>query len=123
MPHPLTVISVKPIHYDLAVHTLELQEPFSFQGTVRIDLDIKESAKEITLNALQLQIHDAELTTSQNKSDQTFKFAGVDEDKANQRAIIKFADAFPASKATLIIKYQGTMNNVSRIVIRSTDTD
>lgn len=95
------------------MHTLELQEPFSFQGTVRIDLDIKESAKEITLNALQLQIHDAELTASQNKSDQTFKFAGVDEDKANQRAIIKFTDAFPASKATLTIKYQGTMNNVS----------
>jgi aminopeptidase N len=106
--------SVKPINYNLSLYNLEFLGKWSYQGTVKIDLDIKKSAKEIVLNTHQLVLHSAELTTEQSKTEQALKSSGISYDEANQRATITFGQEFPvSSKAVLEIKFQGVMNDVS----------
>ena len=49
--------NVKPLHYDL---TLEPNfETFKYDGEVTIDLDVVEDTKSITLNTLEIEIHES----------------------------------------------------------------
>ena len=53
--------NVVPQHYDL---TLEPDfEKFTFDGTVVIDLDVKEDSKSISLHTLELDIHSAKVSS------------------------------------------------------------
>ena len=54
-------IRVKPVNYNISLYDLELGGGFSYQGTVKIDLDVKEAPNKIVLNAHQLKVHDAQL--------------------------------------------------------------
>lgn len=109
---------MKPINYDLSIHDLEFLGNWSYQGTVKIAVEIKKSAKEIVLNSNQLVIHSAELSTEQTKTEQAIKASDISYNKDAQRATLSFDQAFPtASKAWLDIKFQGTLNNVRTIAI------
>ena len=57
--------SIKPVHYAISIHKLELGGAFSFQGTVKIDVEVKKPVKEVVLNAYQLEVHSAKI---QNKN-------------------------------------------------------
>jgi aminopeptidase N len=104
---------IKPTNYSLSLHDLELGGDWSYQGNVKIALDIKKSAKEIVLHANQLTIHSAELSTEHTKTESAVKASSISYDKDAQRATLSFDEAFPtASKAWLDIKFQGTINNV-----------
>ncbi|KAF8533917.1 peptidase family M1-domain-containing protein [Trichophaea hybrida] len=98
--------NVKPLHYDLKL------EPnfkdFTFEGTVSIELEIKEASTEISVNTLEINIKDTKLehcgktltpvSHNYNEDTQTDKFA--------------FGEELPAgSKATLTIKYVGQLND------------
>jgi hypothetical protein len=105
---------VKPTNYALSLYDLKFLGDWSYQGTLKIDLEVKKAAKEILLNLNQLVVHSAELTTEQTKTQQSLKSSNVSYDKTNQRVTLAFDQEFaPASKAVLEIKFQGTMNNVS----------
>jgi hypothetical protein len=105
--------SVKPTNYNISIHDLELGGKFSYQGRVKIALEIKKSAKEIVLNTNQLVIHGAELSTEHTKTESSAKASNISYDKDSQRATLSFDQDFPAaSKAWLDITFQGTMNNV-----------
>jgi Peptidase M1 N-terminal domain len=112
----LTQYRAKPLNYNLSIYDLEFLGDWTYQGTVKIDLDIKTAAKEIVLNTNQLVIHSAELS-----NEQALKSSNVSYDETNQRATISFEEEFPASsKAVLEIKFQGVMNNArSRISLHS----
>ena len=111
-----TLFRLKPINYDLSIHDLVFLGDWSYQGTVKIAVEIKKSAKEIVLNSNQLVIHSAELSTEQAKTEQAAKASNISYNKDEQRATLSFDQPFPASsKAWLDIKFQGTMNNVSHI--------
>lgn len=85
---------------------------------MKIALEIKKSAKEIVLNAHQLKIHGAELSTEHTKTESAAKASNISYDADNQRATLSFDEAFPtASKAWLEIKFQGTINNVRSSVV------
>lgn len=58
--------SVKPIHYDLSIYDLELGGGFTFQGTVKIQVQIKEPTREITLNAIDIKVHEADVALSEH---------------------------------------------------------
>lgn len=80
---------------------------------MKIALDIKKSEKEIVLNANQLIIHGAELSTEHTKTESAVKASSISYNKDAQRATLNFDVLFPTtSKAWLDIKFQGTMNNV-----------
>lgn len=58
---------VKPVNYNISLHDLELGGGFSYQGTVKIDLNVKAATKEIVLNAHQLKVHGAEVYSDDKK--------------------------------------------------------
>ena len=59
---------MKPINYAISLYDLELGGAFSYQGTIKIDVDIKNSTKEVILNANQLKVHNAEVIVERTKS-------------------------------------------------------
>lgn len=109
----LTRGRVKPTNYRLSLHDLESGGNWQYQGTVKIALDIKKSAREIVLNANQLKIQSAELSTEHTKTQSAAKASDISYDSKAHRVTLTFDDAFPtASKAWLDVKFQGTINNV-----------
>lgn len=59
---------VKPVNYAISLYDLEMGGSYSYQGTVKIDLDVKKDTKEIVLNALQIKIHSVEILLERSKS-------------------------------------------------------
>jgi hypothetical protein len=55
--------SVKPTHYDLALFNLDVdgKSSFSYEGTVKIDLELKEKTDSISLNCKQVTIAEGKL--------------------------------------------------------------
>jgi aminopeptidase N len=105
---------VKPISYGLSLFDIEFLGDWSYQGTVKIDLEIKSPAKEIVLNAHQLSIHSAELSIALSKTEHVAKASNISYDENAQRVTLHYDQDFPVvPKATLNIKFQGTVNHVS----------
>ena len=103
--------AVKPIHYDLSIHDLELGGSFTYQGTVSIQAKIVRSTNEIVLNSHQLKIHSAEVTVEQAKSQASFKSTGIEFDVSWRRVTISFPEPLPVSDKVLItLKFQGNIN-------------
>ncbi|KIV98469.1 uncharacterized protein PV09_09722 [Verruconis gallopava] len=112
--------TVKPVHYSLSIHSLEFLGNWSYQGRVKIALEIKRRAREIVLNTNQLKIHSAELSTEHTKSETSAKASSVSYDVQRQRATLSFDDEFPtAQKAWLDITFQGIINNLMAGFYRS----
>ncbi|KAF7887067.1 uncharacterized protein EAF02_003714 [Botrytis sinoallii] len=104
--------SVKPSHYALSIYDIELGGAFSYQGTVRIDIKIVKPTKEITLNAFQLKLHEAEVSFTSGKTSQSIKSSEISYDTKKQRVTLSFPDELSVSEnAILAIKFQGTVNN------------
>lgn len=47
--------SVKPVHYDLAIYDLDTKA-FTYNGSVKISLELKEKTSSILLNSKELNI-------------------------------------------------------------------
>jgi aminopeptidase N len=104
--------TVKPVHYDLSIYDIELGGAFSFQGTVKITVEVLKDTKSIVLNSHQLKIHESEVLIEQSTTPNTFKSSGVSYDAPKQRATIDFSEEIPASEtAVIVISFQGTINN------------
>ncbi|KAI9831082.1 MAG: hypothetical protein M1826_003980 [Phylliscum demangeonii] len=108
---------VKPYHYDLKIHALELGGAFTYRGIVTIELNVIKSTREIVLNAHQLEFDGAEVLL---KHEQSWQIAQITFDESSQRVTLKFHDALSASTtATLKIRFTGTINNVMAGFYRS----
>ncbi|KAF2203294.1 hypothetical protein GQ43DRAFT_479165 [Delitschia confertaspora ATCC 74209] len=110
---------IKPSHYFLSLYDLEFGGNFTYQGTVKINVNVKagaEKSSEVVLNSYQLTIHSAELEL--NGSTRPSKDISYDE--KSQRATLAFGEQFGSSgEGVLTIKFQGTMNNVMAGFYRS----
>lgn len=53
---------VKAVNYDIELFDLELGGAFSFQGIVRVQVNIKSATESIILNAHHLTIHEGEIS-------------------------------------------------------------
>ena len=104
----LNLARIKPRRYDLSLYDLELGGAFTFQGTVRINVAITRPTKEILLNAHQLKVNSASVSsngTSQESSEILYI-------EPSQRVSLRFSEDLPStSDATLSIEYSGVMNN------------
>lgn len=99
--------NVVPVHY-----TLKLEPDLktaTFTGTAKIDVNIKQATKSITLNAAELKFDS--VTIYPNGPHQTGTVS-LDPDK--QQATFTFAKTIPAGSATLVIQYSGILNNELR---------
>jgi aminopeptidase N/puromycin-sensitive aminopeptidase len=101
---PTTVV---PTHYTLTL-TPDLKAA-TFSGVEKIDVNIKEPIKSITLNAAEIAFQS--VTVDRNGAPQAAKVA-LDNDK--EQATFTFPTALPAGKATLSIRYSGILNNELR---------
>ena len=111
---------VKPTNYAISLHDLQSGEPWKYQGTVNIDLEVKKSTKSVTLNTHELKLHSAELFSEAGKTSASSKASNISHDEKNQRCTISFDQALPESpRAVLSIAFEGTMNNVMAGFYRS----
>lgn len=97
--------TVRPKHYDIEIHDLELGGAFTFQGRVKITLDVKSGTKEIVLNSHQLKCTSATISDNKNAATEILY------DEKAQRAIFRFPQEISQGEATLDIQYSGIMNN------------
>ncbi|KAF2861216.1 aminopeptidase-like protein [Piedraia hortae CBS 480.64] len=112
--------NVKPVNYSISLFDLKDSEPWTYQGSVHISLQVKTSTKSITLNAFQLKIHSAEVSSETGKTESLIKASDISYDVQNQRCTVSFDQALQeGSKAVLSITFEGTMNNIMAGFYRS----
>ncbi|KAI9815664.1 MAG: hypothetical protein M1827_002060 [Pycnora praestabilis] len=112
--------AVKPSNYALSLYDLELGGSFTYQGTVKINVAIAKPTKEIELNALQLQIHDAEIFLEHSKTQESIKTSNVSYDDKLQRVMLLFpAELQVCSNALVVVTFSGIMNNTMTGFYRS----
>ncbi|ODV67565.1 alanine/arginine aminopeptidase [Hyphopichia burtonii NRRL Y-1933] len=94
--------NVTPLHYHL---TLEpLFDTFKFNGDVSIDLHVNERTNYVTLNSLEIEVHEAKI------NDHLIKDIKFDEDK--QTVTFNIDDYLVKdAEATLKIKFTGELND------------
>jgi len=99
--------NVKPSHYVVSLRDLEFKD-WTYKGTVTVDAEITKPTKDIVLNTLDIKLLDAKVTAS----DQSFQSSNFSYDEKAQRATISFDQELPTSKkASIVIDFQGVMNN------------
>ncbi|KAI9809810.1 MAG: hypothetical protein M1825_000243 [Sarcosagium campestre] len=99
--------NVKPTRYDL---TLEPDlENFTYVGTVIIDLDVNDDSTSIALNTLDLDIHNAKVTSG---GDLISSSPDVSYSADSQTTTVSFHKTIPAGeKAQLTLSFKGTLND------------
>lgn len=102
----------KPTHYALSLHDIEFGGKFNYKGTVVITtkIDKKDGFSDLVLNAHQLKVHGAQLKTG----DVSNSAKNISFDEKRQRVTLDFGEKINyTGEATLEIKFEGTINNVS----------
>ncbi|MFP5275633.1 MAG: M1 family metallopeptidase [Acidobacteriota bacterium] len=98
---------VVPTHYTLTL-TPDLKTA-TFTGVEKIDVNLKQPSKTITLNAAELKFQS--VVVYPNGPRET---GSVSLDPAKEQATFTFPNAIPAGSATLEIHYTGILNNELR---------
>ncbi|GIZ46634.1 hypothetical protein CKM354_000975300 [Cercospora kikuchii] len=103
---------VKPINYAISLTDLAAGEPWTYQGKVDIEVEVKKSTSSITLNTHELKVHSAELVTDSGKHSSAVKATDISYDTKHQRCTFTFDQELAQSpKAVLSIAFEGVMNN------------
>lgn len=92
---------------------------FTFAGEETVDIQVLEPVKEIVLNAAELQIHTAAVTSS---TDRTIT-GTVALDDINERAILTFPEALTLGAWRLRLTFTGILNDKLHGFYRSTYKD
>lgn len=110
--------NVKATNYDL---TLEPNfETFKFDGTVVIDLDVKDTSNTVSVNVLEIDIHSAQLIYDGSK----YPAAKTEHDEETQTTKFTFDKEMTAgSKAQIDINFTGTLNENMAGFYKSTYKD
>ena len=93
-------------------YTLKLTpnlEKATFSGAETIQVRLKQPAKTITLNALQIDFQSVVITAAGRTQTAT-----VSQDKEKQQVTFTVAHAIPAGAASIAIRYTGILNNELR---------
>lgn len=99
--------SVVPTHYTLLLAP-DLKTA-TFTGVEKIDVNIKQPAHSITLNAIELKIQSVTILASGPRESGAISF-----DPAKEQATFTFPKTIPAGSAALEIHYTGILNNELR---------
>ncbi|CAO3614306.1 unnamed protein product [Cunninghamella blakesleeana] len=109
---------VKPTHYDLWLKP-DL-EAFVFDGHVKVDLEVVEETRVITLNTHEIKIHSATLI---QESD-SFTSSDITYDEKKTESTLTFPGSIKAGKKALLdIKFEGILNDQMVGFYRSTYKD
>lgn len=104
--------SVKPTNYDISLIDLQSGAPWTYQGRVSIEVEVRKPTKTIVLNSHQLKLHSAEVHIESGKTASAIKAANISYDEKNQRVSLDFDQEIPQSpKAVATILFEGTVND------------
>jgi aminopeptidase N len=106
--------SVIPQRYELKL-TPDLTR-WTFAGQEKISVTITEPARDILLNAAELELHRVSLKHADGKIVQGRAIL----DPENERAKLSFAEILPAGRAELLIEFSGILNDKLHGFYRST---
>ncbi|EME48197.1 hypothetical protein DOTSEDRAFT_69971 [Dothistroma septosporum NZE10] len=103
---------VRPLNYAISLKDLKQGEPWTYQGTVDITIEIKKATKEIVLNTHQLKVHSAEVVSDSGKQSSSVQVSNIDFNEKHQRCTLFFDQALEKSpRALLAISFEGLMND------------
>ncbi|ODQ63581.1 aminopeptidase [Nadsonia fulvescens var. elongata DSM 6958] len=104
-PRQLLPTNVKPLNYDVVLEPKF--DNFSFDGTVKIELQVNEDSTTVAVNSLDIVIHESSII-----SDGKTQSCSVSFNDDDQSAIFTFADSIAAgSTAVLSITFTGELND------------
>ena len=109
--------SVEPLRYELTL-TPDL-DAATFAGDEQVRVHVHEPVSEIVLNAIELEIHDAELTSD----DGTRLDGTITLDEDEQQATISLAGTASPGQWTLHLTFSGILNDKLHGFYRSTFKD
>ncbi|XP_026480083.1 puromycin-sensitive aminopeptidase-like protein [Ctenocephalides felis] len=110
--------NVVPNHYILHLNP-NLKE-FKFVGRCAINIEIKECTDIIKLNSSELEITCAKVCT--DKEEEEYECCNFDYDKENEVVSLKFSKKLPCMCATLILEFNGILNDRMQGFYRSAYT-
>lgn len=100
---------VKPTHYELDIHNLNF-ESFTYDGIVKISLQLQEKTGSISLNSKQLTLKEGSVTVEATKA--SVSVTDISYDKKSEVAKLSLPEEIPGEgTAYLTIKFSGVMNN------------
>ncbi|HZH83665.1 MAG TPA: hypothetical protein VFD87_10990, partial [Phototrophicaceae bacterium] len=106
--------SVIPERYELKL-TPDLTG-WTFTGQEKVSVQIAEAARDIILNAAELDLHRVSL----KRADGRVVEGRAILDPENERAKLSFAEVLPAGRAELLIEFSGILNDKLHGFYRST---
>ncbi|CAO3600034.1 unnamed protein product [Absidia cylindrospora] len=117
-PRQVLPTNVKPNHYDLWLKPH--LDTFVFEGRVKVNLDVIESTRVITLNNHEIKIISATL----GYGDETISSTDISYDPKKTTASLTFSSSVPAhSQALLDITFEGILNDQMTGFYRSSYKD
>ncbi|ORZ06624.1 aminopeptidase [Absidia repens] len=117
-PRQVLPTNVKPNHYDLWLKPH--LDTFVFEGRVKVNLDVIESTRVITLNTHEIKI----LSATLGYDDETLSSADISYDPKKTTASLTFSGTVPAhSQALLDITFEGILNDQMTGFYRSSYKD
>ncbi|EIW80374.1 leucyl aminopeptidase [Coniophora puteana RWD-64-598 SS2] len=98
--------NVRPTHYDLTVRT-DLEKE-TFQGVVKVSLDVKKETSSITFNTAELDLTDASISSDATGTRQSYTSKSFNTER--EEGTLVFPNALPAgSVAELSIAFSGKL--------------
>eukprot|EP00794_Sanderia_malayensis_P017827 gene17827-19608_t len=107
--------NVVPSNYEITLQP-DLKN-FTFKGNEIIDLQVKSSTKQITMNCVDINISDAAFTNLEDSSD--VNSANIKYNKDAETVTIVFSSALPSGSGKLSIGFTGELNDKMKGFYRS----
>ncbi len=95
----------------------------SFAGDVEIDVTVVEPTDTVVLNAAELEIGVAEVSTGGSRRPRVLAAASVELDPGEEQVRLRFDEVLPAGTATVRLSFTGVLNDKLHGFYRSTFTD
>jgi aminopeptidase 2 len=111
--------NVKPKHYRLSIEP-DLDN-YSYKGTVSIDLDVYETSNSVTLNCLDIEVHEAFIISDQGSRIPVIR---ISHDTPRYQSTFEFESTLgKGSKVSINLAFTGTLNDKMAGFYRSVSTD
>lgn len=94
---------IKPLNYNLSLTNLQFGGDWTYDGVLTISAKVQKETDQLVLNTKELKISSAKIGDNESKD--------VSYDEKNQRATVKLPKKLSTGDASIIVHFQGCMND------------
>jgi len=109
--------NVRPVHYSLKYNKIDFVEPFKFEGSVEINLNVVHDTESIVLNGSELDLK--KIWVSQNNKKHEIAIDTVKINTDNEQITIPLKEKLTKGNALLSIHFIGNLNDKMKGFYRS----